>query len=271
MAPVERDPAVLRLPLLDRLVADRMALEDDRTPPVEAPPPAEPEDIAGLVDPPDDPLIAEDVLATVPLAAELEDDAPEEADDDPPLLPDPLLDPPPLDPLLDPLPPPPPRLRPIAAPLPPEKLRLPRNCGPKMVTNFSGPVVPLMRMESTTLPPPTDATRVAAAARFCATASAPRLRWNSHQAEPPTIPKINIHSHNREGGLAGGSAITGFSCRSGGCGAVSGAGAVGLCMVSKPFGLLRIDTTRAFAIDYPKQKRRWGGQKGYSMESLYVT
>lgn len=161
----------VRLPLLEeersRLVADRIALVEERTPPLDAPPP---EFIAELVEPPVVAApIADDVLATVEPAADVPD-VPEEddAEDDPPEdEEDPLeLEPPELDP--------PPRERPMNAPPPPEKLRLPRSCGPRILTNRSGPVWPLSRSVSCSRPEVTFAVRVACATRFCANVSSAR-------------------------------------------------------------------------------------------------
>ncbi len=177
------DPAAApRLALEERLVeppvlvvAERIAFAEERpleTEPVAAAPLGVADAEVLATDPPAAPEEAEEEEAV-----EEEEEEPEEEDDPPP----PLLLPDPPDPPLElPPPPPPPPPRPVGAPPPPlEKLRLPRSCGPRMVTNFSGPVVPLMRIESTTLPARTVVVRMTAAARFCASVSSARLRWNS--------------------------------------------------------------------------------------------
>lgn len=138
-------------PLLVRLVAARSAPEALRTPPAEAPAPTE-----ALLEPAPPPLLppmAEELLATFTAELALPPDDEAEEDDEPPeeLPEDPPLEEPPEEP-------PPPR-RPMNAPPPPAKLRLPRSCGPRMVENFSGPVVPVSRMMSPILPPPTVAVR----------------------------------------------------------------------------------------------------------------
>ncbi|MDX1984599.1 MAG: hypothetical protein SFV51_30285 [Bryobacteraceae bacterium] len=166
-APAAED--ALRLPPLEeersRLVADRSALAEERTPPVDAPPP---ELIAELVEPPVAAApIADDVLATVALVADVpEVPEVEDPDEDPPEEEPPELDPPELEL--------PPRERPMNAPPPPEKLRLPRSCGPRMLTNRSGPVWPLSRSVSCRRPEVTFAVRVACATRFCAKVSSAR-------------------------------------------------------------------------------------------------
>ncbi|MFN7937547.1 MAG: hypothetical protein U0R19_29735 [Bryobacteraceae bacterium] len=149
-----------------------MALEELRTPPTEAPP--LPELMLAVELPEDD---EEEELP--PPAFDVTEPA-RELGVLPPLLLDPLLEdpleedpPPPLDP---PLLLPPPRLRPMNAPPPPPKLRLPRNCGPRIVTYCSGPVVPVNRNVCSNFPPLTVAVRVAVVkARLAATASSAKF------------------------------------------------------------------------------------------------
>lgn len=150
-----------------------IALDELRTPPTEAPP----------LDVP--------ILAVEPLEEDDEEEPPPAFDVTDParelgVLPPLLLDPPleePLDedpPLDPPLLPPPPRLRPMNAPPPPPKLRLPRNCGPRIVTYCSGPVVPVNRNVCSNFPPLTVAVRVAVVnARLAATASSAKFFWYS--------------------------------------------------------------------------------------------
>ncbi len=155
-----------------RVVAARIALEELRTPPTDAPPLML---AVGELEPP---------MELPPPALDVTDPAKELGVLPPPLPLDEglLLDPPPDEeppppPLLDPPPPPPPRLRPMnPPPPPPEKLRLPRNCGPRIVTNFSGPVVPVSRRVCVSFPLPTGAVRIDAdKARLAATASSAKF------------------------------------------------------------------------------------------------
>jgi hypothetical protein len=219
-----------RVDVRSRLVEERKALEALRTPPTDDPPdpimdaadeslppedmPAKPlDDVLAMLDP-----ILEPLLEAPPLEEPLEE-PPEEPE------------PPPLEPPPDP--PPPPR-RPMKAPPPPAKLRLPRSCGPRIVLNFSGPVVPVNRMVSATLPLPTVVLRIAAAAAFGAAAcSAALLCHRNAPAATSTRTKINNpHGNGRRGRSTG---VTGVSFRSGGAG-VEGAGVLYGCMTdpSKP-------------------------------------
>ena len=124
-----------------------MAVEALRTPPTEAPaPPPEP---PAAAPPPD----AEDVDVTEPDMELLEEEPPEDAVD---------WTVPPLE-LPEEDPPPPEARRPInPPPPPPEKLRLPRNCGPRTVKYFSGPVVPVRRSVDRIFPPMAVAVRTEA-------------------------------------------------------------------------------------------------------------
>jgi hypothetical protein len=166
-APAALERELREPPLLERLVAARIAFVELRTPAdpalLDAPPAAPIE----LEPAPAD--AAEDVEATVLELDELDEELLElelELDADDWVLPPP---PPPR------LPPPPPP-RPIAAPPPPAKLRLPRNCGPITVENFSGPVVPVSRCVRVTLPAATgDERTTAVAARRAASASSARF------------------------------------------------------------------------------------------------
>jgi hypothetical protein len=225
--PAPREPPLLED---DRDVVARSAPCELRTPPTEAPPelPPSPAFNPPELDPPppntDEELAIDEDTALAALLDELElpplDPLPPEPRPSPP-----LDDPPP--PLL------PPRLRPMKAPPPPEKLRLPRICGPKIVENLSGPVVPVKRIVSTTLPPATVAVRTAAVnTRLALTASSVRCRWYSHQA-PAHAPAIRIiHSHPRFRRLGG----SGTTTR--GLPGVSAAGLIGtgalLCCMALP-------------------------------------
>jgi hypothetical protein len=211
------------------LVEERRALDALRTPPVgdppdpimdaadESPPPgvnpaALLAEVLAILDPMVDPPLEEPPL----------DEPPEEPPEEP--------EPPPLEP---PVEPPPPR-RPMKAPPPPAKLRLPRSCGPRMVLNFSGPVVPVNRMISDTLPLITAELRTAAAAAFGAAAcSATRLCHKNAPAATSARTKINNPQRNGRRGRSTGE--TGVSFRSGGAG-VEGAGVLYGCMTdpSKP-------------------------------------
>jgi hypothetical protein len=152
-------------PLLDRLVAARIAPWELRTPP---PPPLAPPlipiELELELKPPD---AAEELDDTVDEEDERELESPPELELDIDAW---LLPPPP------PRLPPPPPLRPMKAPPPPEKPRLPRSCGPIMVTNFSGPVVPVSRKVRETMPAATGADRTTAvAARRAAKASSAKF------------------------------------------------------------------------------------------------
>jgi hypothetical protein len=133
-----------------RVVDARRAPWEERTP---SPPPPTPALDPPLADPV--PLLPELLKAEDNEAAVLDDDPPEPLDpDDEPL----LLPPPPLLPLS----PPPPLLRPMAAPPPAWNPRLPRICGPRIVTNFSGPVVPVSLIAWMIVPPATVDVRIVA-------------------------------------------------------------------------------------------------------------
>lgn len=165
--PVAVDVAAPRdrpLPEDERLVAAFNALAALRTPTLE-------DAVLPVLPPADEsepPPKTVELLVTVPVAEE---------PDEVPLPVEPLEEEPVLATDVDPPPPPPPPRLPMKAPLPPEKLRLPRNRGPVMVTYFSGAVVPVNRMVCLTVPAATVAVRMlATAARFAAMASSASVR-----------------------------------------------------------------------------------------------
>jgi hypothetical protein len=168
-ADADDERALLEPPLLERLVAARIAPCELRTPPPPAPaaPPLIPIEPELEPKPLEEAEELEDTVEEEDDERELESLPPEELDIDAWLLPPP---PPRLPP------PPPPPLRPMKAPPPPAKPRLPRNCGPMIVTNFSGPVVPVSRKVRETVPAATGADRTTAvAARRAAKASSARF------------------------------------------------------------------------------------------------
>ncbi|MBI3679223.1 MAG: hypothetical protein HY235_02360 [Acidobacteria bacterium] len=183
-------------------MAERKAVEALRTPPTDAPlpdPPApELPDKPALEDPPAAPEVeAEALLVMEPpdeLLAELE--LREDEEDSPPPEEPPIdaveLPPPPLSPLLRP------PIRPMNEPPPPLKLRLPRSWGPRMVTNFSGPVSPVRRIVLMRLPPAIVAVRIDAVevCRF-ASASSARVLCQSHAPEAITVRTASSVSQRR--------------------------------------------------------------------------
>lgn len=210
-------PEVLGVEARSRLVDERSALEALRTPPAEPPiAPIEAEELSPPLEPP--PPITLEELATLEATELVEvDEEPLEPDD-------PALEE--TDPPLPPDPPPPPR-RPMNAPPPPEKLRLPRSCGPRIVLNFSGPVVPVSRIVLETLPLLAVVLRTAASATFGAAACSAVRRC--HKKAPPAIRARTINHPHGICRLGRSTGETGVSFRSGGAG-VEGAGALDGCM-----------------------------------------
>lgn len=217
LLPAEEPLDVRGVDARSRLVDERSALEALRTP---APPelPIAPMEAEELSPPPElpPPITLEELVTLEAMELDeeeelLEPDEPELEETEPPLPPDP----------------PPPLRRPMNAPPPPAKLRLPRSCGPRIVLNLSGPVVPVMRIVLETLPLLAVALRTAARATFGAAACSAARRC--HRKAPAAIRARTINHPHGNCRLGRSTGETGVSFRSGGAG-VEGAGALDGCM-----------------------------------------